>query len=247
MNRRLKNLFRSFDRAGIDALLVSSWPNVTYLSGFNSIESWILVSPKGLYFITDSRYEEQAKKEAPGFHVILRDKQSVAEIVADLSRKMKTRSVGFEASVVTYSFYQALEKQLGKNQLTPTRGLVERLREIKDDGEIRRIKESARIAVDGYHYVRQTVRPGMKEREVQARLEYFTKSLGAEKPAFDIIIASGARASMPHCQTNETRIQKNQSVLVDMGVVYEGYHSDLTRPIFLGKISSLQKKIYEIR
>ncbi len=246
MNQRLKNLFRSFDHAGIDALLVSSWPNVTYLSGFNSIESWILVSPKGLYFITDSRYQEQAKKEAPGFHVILRDKQSVAEIVADLSRKMKTRSVGFEASVVTYGFYQALEKQLGKDQLTPTRGLVERLREIKDGGEIRRLKESARIAVDGYHYVRQTVRPGMKEREVQARLEYFTKSLGAEKPAFDIIIASGARASMPHCQTNETRIQDDNLVLVDMGVVYQGYYSDLTRPIFLGKMSALHKKIFDL-
>jgi len=246
VNGRLKNLFRSFDHAGIDTLLVSSWPNVTYLSGFNSIESWILVSPKGLYFITDSRYQEQAEKEAPGFQVILRDKQGVAEIVADLSRKMKARSVGFEASVVTYAFYKALEKQLGKNQLTLTRGLVERLREIKDGGEIRRIKESARIAVNGYHYVRQTVRPGMKEREVQARLEYFTKSLGAEKPAFDIIIASGARASMPHCQTNETLIQDDNLVLVDMGVVYQGYHSDLTRPIFLGKMSALQKKIFDL-
>lgn len=246
MNRRLKNLFRSFDRAGIDALLVSSWPNVTYLSGFNGTESWALVSPKGSYFITDSRYLEQAEKEARGFHVLLRDKKGVAEIVADLARKRKWRSVGFEAPVATYTFYKALEKYLGGSQLVATRGLVERLREIKDSTEIQRLKESARIAVEGYHYVRHTVRPGMREREVQGRLEYFTKSLGADKPAFDIIIASGARASMPHCQTNETIIRDDNMVLVDMGVVYEGYHSDLTRPIFLGKMSSLQKKIFNI-
>ena len=116
MNQRLKNLFRSFDRARVDALLVSSWPNVTYLSGFNGTESWALVSPKGSYFITDSRYLEQAQKEARGFHVLLRDKKSVAEIVADLAWKMKWRSVGFEAPVATYAFYKALEKYLRGNR-----------------------------------------------------------------------------------------------------------------------------------
>ena len=246
MNARLRRLFPLLIQNKIDGLLVSSWPNVSYLSGFKGTESWALVSPKGLYFITDSRYLEQAENEVRGFSVILRDKKGVADIVAGLAGKMKLRAVGFEASIITYAFYLGLEKSLGKEKLKGTRGLVESLREIKDESEVRQIKKSADIAVRGYHYVRQMVRPGMKEREVQGRLEYFTKSLGAEKPAFDIIIASGARASMPHCQTNETVIQKNQSVLVDMGVVYEGYHSDLTRPIFLGKISSLQKKIYEI-
>ncbi|MBI3316127.1 MAG: aminopeptidase P family protein, partial [Candidatus Omnitrophica bacterium] len=102
------------------------------------------------------------------------------------------------------------------------------------------------IAVRGYHYIRQTVRAGMSERDVQGRLEYFTKSLGSEKPAFDIIIAAGPRSSMPHCQSDETLIQKNDMVLVDMGVVAEGYHSDLTRPIFLGKMTPLQKKVTQI-
>jgi Xaa-Pro aminopeptidase len=86
----------------------------------------------------------------------------------------------------------------------------------------------------------------MKERDIQGRLEYYTKTLGSQKPAFDIIIASGARSSMPHCQTNETKAKNNNILLVDMGVVYEGYHSDLTRPIFLGKMSPLHKKINSI-
>ncbi len=246
MNPRLKKLFALFPKAGIDSLLVSSWPNVTYLSGFKGTESWIFVSPKGLYFITDSRYSEQALAEAKGFKLILRDKRSVAEIVADLVKKHQCKSVGFEAPIITYSFYQGLAKNVGVDRLKAVGSLVEGLRITKDAFEIGQIRRSAEIAVKGYHYVRQTVRPGMQEREVQGRLELFTKTLGAEKPSFDIIVATGARSSMPHCQTNETLVRDNDVLLLDMGVIYEGYCSDLTRPIFLGRISPLQKKIYDI-
>lgn len=246
MNTRVKKLLGLLPAHGVDALFVSSWPNVTYVSGFRGTESWLYVSPKGLHFITDSRYMEQAKTEAKGFTVVLRDKKSVAEIVADLAKKTRAKKVGFEASHVMFDFYMSLQKSLGGSALKPVHGLIESLRLIKDAKEADLLRKSAEIAVKGFHYVRQTVRAGMTEREVQGRLEYYTKSIGSEKPAFDIIIAAGARASMPHCQSNETVIKNNDSVLVDMGTVYEGYHSDLTRPIFLGKMSPLHKKIYDI-
>jgi len=246
MNSRLKKLFHAFPASKIDALLVSSWPNVTYLSGFKGTESWALVSPKGLYFITDSRYSEQAQKEAKGFKVILRDKRGVPEIVADIAKTRGLRAIGFESHIVTHSLYMGLSRQLGSERLRPTRGLVEELRQIKDAFEVAQVQRSANIAVQGFHYIRQAARPGMAEREAQGRLEYFTKSIGAEKPAFDIIIAAGARSSMPHCQSNETPIKDNSLVLVDMGVVYNGYHSDLTRPVFLGKMSPLLMKIHRI-
>lgn len=246
MNPRLKKLFASFGPAGIDGLLVSSWPNVSYLSGFKGTESWILVSPKGLYFLTDSRYSEQAENEARGFKVVLRDKRGVAEIAADLSRKMKLKRVGYESAVVTHDFYLGLAKHFGADKLVPARDLVENLRLIKDASEARLLRRSAAIAVKGFHHVRKTARPGMTERGLQAELEYYTKKLGAEKPAFDIIIATGERASMPHCQTNETRVKNNNVLLVDMGVVYKAYHSDLTRPVFLGKISPKLKEIHQV-
>ena len=246
MNIRLKNIFRLFDKNAIDAFFVSSWPNVTYLSGFKGSESWLYVSPKGLYFITDSRYAEQAKNEAKGFKIILRDKKSVSEIVAHLTQITKAKRVGFESAQVTFSFYKSLEKAVGVDKLKPTHNLVESLRIIKDENEIALLQRTADIAVKGLHYTRQTVRPGMTEREVQGRLEFYTKSIGSEKPAFDIIIAAGARASMPHCQSDETPIKNNDSVLVDMGTVFGGYYSDLTRPIFLGKMSPLHQKINSI-
>lgn len=246
MNPRLKKLYSRFQAAGIDAMLVSSWPNVSYLSGFKGTESWIFVSPKGQWFITDSRYSEQALEEAKGFKLILRDKQSVSEIVAGLARKIKARKVGFEASNVTYAFFAGLQKTVGADKLKPTHEFVEAQRLYKDAGEAQKLRRTAEIAVKGFHYIKESVRPGMTEREVQGRLEYYTKSIGSERPAFDIIIAAGARASMPHCQSNETPVKNNDSVLVDMGTVYEGYHSDLTRPIFLGKMSPLHRKIHDI-
>ena len=246
MNARLKKCFQRFDVEGIDGLLVSSWPNVTYLSGFKGTESWIFISPKGLYFITDSRYSEQADDEAKGFKVLLRDKKSVTEMVKDLSDKHKLKKVGFEAPVVTYLFYAALEKRLGRERVKPVSNIVESLRIVKDAQEIKSIQKSADIAVKGFHHVKKTARPGMTERAVQGSLEFYTKSLGAEKPSFDIIIATGARASMPHCQTNQTRIQNNNVLLVDMGVIYDSYCSDLTRPVYLGKMSPLHKKIHDI-
>ena len=246
MKDRLKKCFEGFRPAGIDALLVSSWPNVTYLSGFKGTESWILVSPKGCYFITDSRYTEQAQEEAGGFKIICRDLKSVTEIVQGLVTADKLKRLGFEAPIVTYSFYSALAKRLGSDTIKPTAGIVEALRERKDPCEIKAIRRSAEVAVQGFHHVKKTTRPGMKERDVQADLEYFTKTLGSEKPSFDIIIATGARSSMPHCQTNATRVQNNNILLVDMGVVVDSYSSDLTRPIFLGKMSPLHKKIHSI-
>ncbi|MBI3252178.1 MAG: aminopeptidase P family protein [Candidatus Omnitrophica bacterium] len=243
---RLQKLFGLFPKNQIDALLVSSWPNVTYLSGFRSMESWIVVSPEGLYFVTDSRYLEQARKEAGGFKIILRDKKNVAEIVSDLANEKKWKTIGFEAGIATHAFYLSLVKTLGAGRLKATFDLAESLRIIKDSYEIKLLKKSAEIAVKGFHYIRKAVKPGMTEREAQGKLEYFTKSIGSEKPAFELIIAAGARSSMPHCQSNQTRIRNNDLVLVDMGVVHEGYHSDLTRPVFLGKMSALHQKIHGI-
>ncbi|MBI4432626.1 MAG: aminopeptidase P family protein [Candidatus Omnitrophica bacterium] len=244
--KRLEKLYVSFEKAGIDALLVSSWPNVTYLSGFRGTESWIFVSPRGRFFITDSRYSEQAKREAKGFKVILRDKKSVVGIVADLAAEINAKAVGFESAIVTHAFYQSLVKALGQDKVKPVYDLVETLREIKDSKEADWIRRSADIAVKGYHHIRKATKPGMSERDVQAELEYFTKKRGSEKPAFELIIAAGARSSMPHCQSDGTLIRKDDMVLVDMGVVYQGYHSDLTRPFFLGKMSALHKKIHGI-
>ncbi len=244
--KRIHRLLSLFKKNDLDALLVSSWPNVRYMSGFRNTESWLLISSKGRYLITDSRYFEQAKREAMDYQVILRDKKSVPMILKELAHSLRLKKMGFEAPIVTYEFYKELIKHLGNDHMCATSGLIEAFRLYKDPDEILDLKKSAKIAVKGFCYLRGQLKAGMSENQALAVLEYHTKTLGAEKPSFDIIIASGAGSSMPHYQTGHKRFKKNDMVLVDMGVVYNGFCSDLTRPIFLGKMTGLRKKVFDI-
>ena len=246
-DKRLKRLLGGFAAAGIDAFFVSAKENVTYLSGFNNDESFLFLTRGRRYFLTDFRYLEQARKEAIGFRIVLRDERTYPEIVRDLARKEKCAKVGFEASKISYAFYSRLAQALGPNCLVPTAGLVEKLRIRKEPGEIRHLRKAVEVSGAGVRHLASTLAPGMNEKEIQGRLEYQTKMLGAEKPAFDIIIAAGAKSSMPHAVSDERSVVRDEDiVLVDMGVVVGGYHSDLTRCFFLGKIPLLQRKIYDI-
>lgn len=246
MNQRLSRLLKKFPELGIDSLFVSCEQNVTYLSGFKNNESFLFITPKKRYFLTDFRYVEQARNEAKGFEVVLRDTQSYSQMVEDLRRKSGAQTVGFEAARIGFGFYTALAKNV-RGKLVPTRDAVESLRIIKDKDEIQKTRKSIEIMALGIRNLRLTTGPGMNEKQVQAKLEYHTKMLGSEKPAFDLIIAAGAKSSMPHAVSDQRGvIQPNDILLVDMGTVYDGYHSDLTRCFFMGKIPPLMRKIYSI-
>jgi len=245
-DKRVARVLKAFSRAGIDGFFVSAKENVTYLSGFNNDESFLFITRKARYFLTDSRYVEQARREAVGYKVILREAKSYPQMVRDLADKEKCFRVGFEAPKVSHSFYLALCKALGASRLVPVSGLVENLRIRKEAHEIRHLRKAVEITAAGVRHLAATLAPGMSEKDIQARLEYQTKMLGSEKPAFDIIIAAGAKSSMPHAvPDNRSLVKEEDMVLVDMGVVSGGYHSDLTRCFFLGKIPPFRRKIYD--
>ena len=247
MNKRLTRLTRLFSKNGIDALFVSSEENVTYLSNFRGSESFLFITRNNRFFLTDFRYLEQAKKETNGFKIILRDSQSYPQILKTISRKEKSKNIGFESSRISHVFYTQLCQALGDQSLIPTSNLIESLRVVKERIEIENLKQAVHITAEGIRNLQATVSPGMNEKGIQAKLEYHTKMWGSEKPAFDIIIAAGPKSSMPHAVSDHrSRIRDNDILLVDMGVVFNGYHSDLTRCVFLGKIPPLMRKVYDI-
>ena len=246
-NARLERLVRKFHAAGIDSLFVSSAPNVTYISGFKGDESFLYITPRKSYFLTDSRYTEQAKKEVSGFTVLERSNLSYPAMVEQLRAKEGCRKVGFEAQCLTHSVYMQLCRVIGLKNIRPTNGLIESLRILKDKSEIAALRKAVDITAQGIRNLIATTAPGMNEKQIQAKLEYHTKMVGSEKPAFDIIIAAGAKSSMPHAVSDhKTVLKDNDILLIDMGVVYGGYHSDLTRCTFLGKIPPLMRKVYGI-
>lgn len=231
----------------LDAVLISYPPNISYLTGSPSRDSWLLLLKNTNLYITDSRYTEEAKQKLSREFRVLETRGSLIETTAQYCRQEKIRSLGFEEKYLSFAEYKKLRAILTKNTiLHPAGGRIEKLRQIKSHKELKDIKKAAQIAMMALEFIRGWLKPGRKEIEVVAQLEYFMKNSGAQASAFDIIVASGANSSFPHHISGNRKIKKNDLVLIDLGASYHGYKSDLTRVFFLGKMTGLQRKILDI-
>jgi len=182
-------------------------------------------------FVPELLYE-QGKKIVRNFEVMgFRNKlwEKLGKFLTD----EKIRRLGFEAGGVSIKRYKEMEKAFRRVGLVPLDGLVEEMRIVKTEEEVSLIRKSAQICVAAFRFIKKRIRIGMKERIIACQLEYFMKKRGAEKPSFEIIVASGENTAYPHHQTGERKIRSGDCLLIDMGCVYKGYCSDLTRPLFL--------------
>jgi len=244
LSLRIKQLHCLLKQNSLDALLVTQDENITYLTKFPASESWLLVTPKKSFYITDFRYILEAKKGLKGV-TIARHTGNMGAAVFELTKAMKSKRIGFDGQNLSYAAYQRLKKACPKSQkLIEANGLVESLREVKDKDEIRQIKAALKIHEQAFRYLQKIVKPGFTERDILLKLEQFVKARDAGF-SFDTIIASGANSCYPHARVTNRRICRNDLVLIDMGVDLNGYKSDLTRMFFLGKISNLVKKVNE--
>ena len=245
MNSRLIRLNSILERFKLDGMLVSLPANITYLTKYRSRDSYLLVSGKENIYFTDSRYAEEAKPGLKGIASIAKINGSLFKLIAQGCSDLALKRVAFEERYLPYAEYAKIkEYSKRKIQLVPTHSLIEELRQIKETEEIANIRKATQIAVAALRYIKRLIRPGRKEVEIEAELEHFIRYHGAENSSFDVIVASGANSAYPHHITSEKKIRNNEPVLIDMGVDYMGYKSDLTRVFFLGKINLLAQKIY---
>jgi Xaa-Pro aminopeptidase len=219
----------------LDAFLVTHLPNVFYLSGFTGSNAALLISATRATLFTDPRYSIQARCEASGVHVrIVRDAPLAAASSALPSGRMLR--VGFEASKVTVSQRNILSKMAGKAvRWTAWDGRNEAERMLKDSSEIANMRDAAAIACSAWKESLPLVKPGVRESDLAAELEYRMRRNGAEGPAFETIIASGKRSAWPHARASRKPIEKNELVVFDLGAILGGYSSDLTRTVFVGR------------
>ncbi|MBH0160153.1 MULTISPECIES: M24 family metallopeptidase [Fictibacillus] len=246
MNRveRARQLFDTFD---IDALLVTSSSNRFYLSGFKGSSGVLLITKDEAILVTDFRYKTQAAEQAEGYRVVMHT-DPIPQEVAKLTKELSVRKLGFEQDHVTYSTYRTYEKQLDDNttELVPVSGLVEKLRLIKDESEIKIVKDAASIADAAFSHIIEYIRPGLTEREVSNELEFFMRKNGAISSSFDIIVASGYRSALPHGVASDKKIETGELVTLDFGAYYKGYCSDITRTVAIGNVSDELKEIYQV-
>jgi Xaa-Pro aminopeptidase len=233
-----------FAELKIDALLVSAPPNIRYLSGFTGSNGLLLVTPDSQTLFTDPRYTIQASEEC-SCRVKTVAKGALELAAIEIIRRKRLKRIGFEATRLIYDAYQRLKQALPlAASLKPIGPVIEKLRMIKSAAEIALIRRSVRTNSEAFESTVRSIRPGVSEMAIAAELEFKMRRLGAEKAAFETIVATGVRTALPHAQPSQQVAVLNELLLIDMGSCQNGYMSDMTRVLFLGRPSRRVHSIY---
>lgn len=241
---RLKRLRLELKRLGISSLLVTNETNVRYLSGFRGQDSLVIVTPDSQFFLTDSRYTEEALDSVKGFTVV-EVTTSTYDSLRDIIKRNRIKRVGFDSMNLPYEVARKLASYIRPAKLVPTKNIIESLRAVKDPGEIAAIKRSVDLAKDVLKKAAGRIHPGASERSISDFIEYEFIKRGA-RIAFETITAHGRNCSKPHAHATEDRITGNDVVMLDMGCRLDLYNSDITRIFFIGKVKDKIKEIYGI-
>jgi Xaa-Pro aminopeptidase len=240
---RLDRLYAEMGSRNLARFVVSSLHNVRYFSGFTGDTGWLLVEPGSASLVTDFRYEEQAGQEVyPGVKVVI-DKRDVlaasCEALAAVGGK-----IGFEAGSLTFAAYEKLGAAVSA-ELAPFLGLFEGYRAVKEQGEITAIARAVEAADKVFSEIVKEVRLGMTEVELAARIDFLLRVRSTDVAPFKTIVASGERGSLPHATPTDKVIRKGDLVTMDFGASVDGYCSDMTRTVVMGKASDRQREVYQ--
>jgi len=225
-----------------DGVLITSEANLFYISGFTGGEGYALITPEKRVLFVDSRYTIQAKEEAPDFRVV-QFGRSPLEVIEEETSYMKR--IGYEDKSMSVFTYNKISAALSA-ELVPLGDTMTSLRKIKSIAELSHITEAVRLADCAFEYAVKNIKAGMRETEVALLLEGYMRKNGAKKTSFDTICASGVRSALPHGTATDKEIRKGDFLVMDYGCVLDGYCSDITRTVVIGKASDRQKELYNI-
>ncbi|MCF0150579.1 MAG: aminopeptidase P family protein [Firmicutes bacterium] len=239
---RIHALRAKLEGAGIDGLYVTDEYNVSYLTGTRGKDCTLWISQTEAVIITDFRYREMAQNLN---HLTLFE-TSLQVPYMDFFRGLSCSRIGVEKNSLPLEKYLDMTAQLSGKTLVPVSGLIEALRQIKDEEEIRRIVEAQKLGDKTFLHMLDFIKAGMTELEVAAELEYFFRKNGADGLSFSTIAVSGPNSSYPHGIPSERKLQKGDFLTLDFGCVYKGYCGDMTRTVAIGQPTDEMRKVYDI-
>jgi Xaa-Pro aminopeptidase len=235
------------DEKNIDAILVSDGYNMRYISGFTGATGYLFISKNVRKLFTDSRYTVAAKAQAPDFDVEIVDGgRNYAALINNAIEADGVKKLGFEANNFSYAQYESFKKSLKAKELVPVGNDLSLLRVKKTEEEIANLRQAEHIGDIAFNEILSHIKPGVTELEIAAKIEYIMKCNGAEKLSFETIVAAGINGSKPHAEPGNYKIQSGDLVTMDFGCVYNGYCSDMTRTVCVGKANAKQREIYDI-
>ena len=242
IKKRIRAIRSELDKKTIDCLIVTKPANVTYTTGFLGEDSWVVIIKSRAYLVTDSRFTEQAEKECPNCAIINRTEPMVEAVAKIIQKNKSIKTIAVESSTSIAEFKQ-LKKAL-RGRIRTVHGIIENIRSVKDDGEIKAIKIAGSIAAKALAQILHIIKPGITESELAGVLDLQIRKLGSTN-SFETIVAFGPNASVAHHQPTLRKLRKNDTVLIDFGAKYKGYCSDITRCFIVGKPTDLYRKAYD--
>jgi Xaa-Pro aminopeptidase len=242
---RIDRLRFSFPGLGADAFLISHLPNIRYLCGFTGSAALLLVEQSRATLFTDSRYTFQAREEVSNAGIgIVRNGLNLAAGNALRKRRGRVR-VAYSPSHVTVAQLSAIREAAGDRvRWIDGRNAVEKLRAVKDAGELGVMRQAAALISMVFEEALPLIKPGITELDVAAELEYAMKRKGASGPSFETIVASGPHSAWAHARPSSNPLRKSQLVVLDQGAILHGYCSDMTRTVFLGRAPANVRQLY---
>ncbi len=244
---RQKRLWQLLEEKRLDSLLVTHLPNVRYLCGFSGSAGVLLASPSGSTLFTDGRYTQQARAEVERARVVITRKAALAAVGERLRRDSSRASVrvGIETEHLTVGARALLGAAArGRTRFLAASGMVEQLRRTKDSEELKLMRAAARLGSQIFERVIRKVRPGIREVEIAAELEFAARRAGAEGMSFATIVAAGPRSALPHARASVQRVPRRGFMVFDFGVILDGYCSDMTRTVHVGRPDPRSRALY---
>ena len=246
MTVRLDNTRQKMAEIDLPAVLVTHLPNIFYLSGFSGSSGYLLLTDREALLYTDFRYIEQATAEAPFFEIIpVKGAIDYVQLATFVSQHGFGK-IGLEEAHLSLRAYRLLQKEIPGIEFSPLNNFIEGVRAVKEEAEVKLIARAAQIADEAWQDLWPRLKPGISEREVSDELEFQMRKRGAEKPAFETIVASGERSALPHGVASSKIIETGELITVDFGAVFGGYHSDMTRTFLFGEPTARQSEIYTL-
>lgn len=244
MNRKMQWLRNQLLSLDLQGMIVSNPINIKYLTNIEA-EGILLVTRKENLFITDGRYIEDVHNTLTLFdEIVVYDARGLTKDDYE-NFFMFCENVGFEENYVTYAKYKEYIRKYKINCLVETENMIEKQRMVKDDEEIENIRRACKVTDDCFDHIVNYIRPGMTEKQIAREIDYFYYK-HSEGLSFDTIVASGENSSKPHAVPTDRRIQENDVITIDMGCKINGYCSDMTRTIFVGKVPDEVKPVYDL-
>lgn len=244
LKKRLSGLRTYLKEHGLDGALITSYENRRYFCGFTGSNGYLIVTEDRQVLITDKRYTTQAEEQAEGCEIV-EHAQDRLKLVADTMKGMGIASAVMESCMTTGEYF-ALKEYLGEFRTVFEEEYFLELRMVKDEGELAAIRQAIRCAEAGFDKLIPQLKIGMTEKDLADELHYLVNREGAEAMSFGTIVASGARGAMAHGFPTGKKIENGDMVVVDFGVMYGGYCSDMTRTLLFGDISPENRRVFDL-